>query len=207
MAYRQINALSWRVASELSRRDPRLYVALTGDGGSAVHADALMLTDGRELVYQARRRGSGFIGGPQGEFNLDWPEALRLPSARHIAIALEKSQAIHLPLKSPPTTPKALGYRLMGSILEMTLGDRQVWSTSEITGGPLDPKSAEARGELRKWEGVRWELRRDDELVAVLDNFGWLETNGRTIPLHHRYQELGGKLTALAVETFGRNLA
>jgi hypothetical protein len=184
-----------------------LYISLTGDGGSAAHADALMLSDGRDLGYQARRRGSGFIGGQYGEFSLDWQEALRLPSARHIAIALEKSQGVHLPLKSPPTTPKALGYRLMASILEMTLGDRQVWSTGEIEGGPLDPKNAEALGALREWEGVRWELRRDDELVAVLDNFGWLESDSRTIPLHRRYRELGGRLPQLTLEILGRSLA
>jgi hypothetical protein len=125
-----------------------LYISLAGDGGSAAHAPALMLSDGRDLG----RRGSGFIGGQYGEFSLDWQEALRLSNARHIAIALKKSQGVHLPLRSPPTTPKALalGYRLMASILEMTLGDRQVGSTDEIEGGPLDPKTAESLGALRE---------------------------------------------------------
>lgn len=39
---------------------------------------------------------------------------------------------------------------MMASMLEMTLGDRHVWSTDEIEGGPLDPTTAESLGALRE---------------------------------------------------------
>jgi len=68
LLYRHINALSWRVASELSRRDPGLYIALTGDGGSASQADSLMMSNTSGPDYQARRRGSGFTAGSGGDF-------------------------------------------------------------------------------------------------------------------------------------------
>lgn len=202
LRYRQINALSWRVASELSRRDPGLYIGLTGDGGSAAHADSLMMTNAGGPDYQARRCGLGFTAGSSGDFQIPWDRALGMPSARAIAIALEESQGIHRPEKSPVTTPRALGYRLMASILELTLGDRQYWSTGEGAGGPLDPESSATRDRLQPWEDTRWTLLRDHEPVATIDNFGSLETNGRLMDLHSRYRELNGRLYPLVVEAF-----
>lgn len=203
LRYRQINALSWRVASELSRRDPGLYIGLTGDGGSAAHADSLMMTNAGGPDFQARRCGLGFTAGSGGDFQIPWDRALGMPSARAIAIALEESQGIHRPEKSPVTTPRALGYRLMASMLELTLGDRQYWSTGEGAGGPLDPKSSATRDRLQPWEDTRWSLLRDDVPVAQLDNFGWLEVNDRAINLHSRYRELDGRIFALTLDVFG----
>lgn len=203
LRYRQINALSWRVASELSRRDPGLYIGLTGDGGSAAHADSLMMTKAGGPDYQARRCGLGFTAGSGGDFQIPWDRALGMPSARAIAIALEESQGIHRPEKSPVTTPRALGYRLMASMLELTLGDRQYWSTGEDAGGPLDPKSSATRDRLQPWEDTRWTLLRNGEYIAKFDNFGWLEIEDRTINLHSRYRELDGRIQPLVSEIFG----
>lgn len=206
LRYRQINALSWRVASELSRRDPGLYIGLTGDGGSAAHADALMMTSPSGSKYQARRRGLGFTAGANGEFQLEWDEALHRSSARAIAMALEESLGIHRPEKSPTTSPRALGYRVMASMLESTLGDRKSWSTEEIEGGPLDTDSLSTPARMLPWEAVRWALLCDDETVAQLDNFGWLAIDGRRINLHARYRELNGRLYPLMLEIFGAHL-
>ena len=202
LRYRQINALSWRVASELSRRDPGLYIGLTGDGGSASFADSLMMSNASGPDYQARRRGSGFTAGSGGDFQIPWDKALGMPSARAIAIQLEESQGIHRPEKSPATTPRALGYRLMASMLELTLGDRQGWSTGERSGGPLDPESLTSRDRLQPWEDTRWSLIRDGETVASLDNFGWLEIRERKVDLHSRYRELDRRIYALTMEVF-----
>jgi hypothetical protein len=206
LLYRHINALSWRVASELSRRDPGLYIALTGDGGSASQADSLMMANTSGPDYQARRQGSGFTAGSGGDFQISWDRALNMPSARAIAIALEKSQGIHRPEKSPTTAPRALGYRVMASMLELTLGDRSDWSTQELMGGPLDPESSATRDRLQSWEDTRWALTRDGETVARLDNFGWLEIDDRLINLHSKYRELNGGLYPLVLEIFGSTL-
>lgn len=206
LLYRQINALSWRVASELSRRDPGLYIGLTGDGGSAAHADALMMGTVGGPEYQARRSGSGFTAGSGGDFQIPWDSAFRMPSARAIAIALEVSQGIHRPEKSPVTKSRALGYRVMASMLELTLGDQREWTTSEISGGPFDPESLTTRDRLQPWEDTRWTLLRDGEAVAQLDNFGWLEIEERKFDLHSRYRELDGRIYPLILEVFGDNL-
>lgn len=204
LRYRHINALSWRVASELSRRDVGVYIGLTGDGGSAAHADALMLTShGGVAEYQARRTGLGFTAGKSGQFKMEWEQALRMPSARAIAMAMETSLDIHLPEKSLPTTPRALGYRVMASVLEMTVGDQRQWFTYEGEGGPLDPNSASTRERLYQYEDTRWSLYRDDQNIAVLDNFGWLEIGDRKIDLQNRYRELNGRLYPLVFEVFG----
>ncbi|WP_414703703.1 hypothetical protein [Pseudarthrobacter sp. LMD1-1-1.1] len=176
---------------------------MTADGGSAAHADALMMTSGSGTDYQARRRGLGFTAGSGGDFPISWDRAFSVPSARAIAMALEESQGIHRPEKSPPTSPRALGYRLMASTLELTLGDRLDWSTCEYRGGPLDPKSVMTCERLRDWEDTGWVLRRNGEPVAKFDNFGWLELDGRLINLHSGYRELDGRLYQLVLEVFG----
>lgn len=206
LRYRHINALSWRVASELGRRDTGLYICLTGDGGSAAHADALMMTNVSGPDYQARRRGLGFTAGSSGDFQIPWERAFNMPSARAIAIAMEESQGIHRPEKSPATTPRALGYRVTASMLELTLGDRSDWSTEELAGGPLDRKTAASRDRLQPWEDTRWALLRDGEAVATFDNFGWLEIDGRLFDLHSMYRDLNGRLYPLVLEVFDHRL-
>ncbi|MFC9335827.1 hypothetical protein [Arthrobacter sp. NPDC057009] len=204
LRYRLINALSWRVASELSRRDAGVYIGLTGDGGSAAQANALMMTSSGGLAeYQARRMGLGFTAGKSGQFKMEWEQAFGMPSARAIAMAMEASLGIHLPEKSPSTTPRALGYRVMASVLEMTVGDRRQWFTYEAEGGPLDQNTASTRERLHQYEDTRWSLYRDGDPLAVLDNFGWLEIGERKIDLHSRYRELNGQLYPLVLEVFG----
>lgn len=206
LKYRHINALSWRVASELSRRDPGLYIELTGDGGSASFANSLMMSNASGLDYQARRQGSGFTAGSGGEFQISWDQAFLMPSARAIAIELEKSQGIHRPEKSPVTTPRALGYRLMASMLELTLGDRVEWSIEELAGGPLDSESSATHERLQSGEDTRWALQRGGQSAAQLDNFGWLAIDDRLVDLHSRYRQLNGRLYPLVLEVFGRLL-
>lgn len=206
LGYRHINALSWRVASELSRRDAGLYIGLTGGGGSAAHADALMMTNESGPAYQARRLGLGFTAGSGGDFQIPWDQAFNMPSARAIAIALERSQGIHRPEKSPATTPRALGYRLVASMLELTLGDRSNWSTGELTGGPLDSESSVSRDRLQPWEDTRWALLRKGEVVATFDNFGWLEVADRRIDLHVHYRRHNRRILPLTLDIFGELL-
>jgi hypothetical protein len=205
LRYRQINALSWRVASELSRRDSGLYVGMTYDGGSDAHADALVATSASGLRYSARRSGLGFTAGSADNivFKLPWDKAIGMPSANAIAASLEESLGVHRPSKSPQTSPRALGYRVMASVLEMTLGDRRKWLTDASSGGPLDSESLVSRDRLQPWEGTRWVLVRDNEPVATIDNFGWLEIDGRLIDLHSRYRELDGRIFALTMDVFG----
>lgn len=208
LRYRQIDALSWRVASELSRRDSGLYIGMTYDGGSDAHADTLVATSVSGLRYSARRCGLGFTAGSADKivFKLPWDKAIGMPSANAVAVSLEESLGVHRPSKSPPTSPRALGYRVMASVLETTLGDRRQWRTGASNGGPLDSDSQTTRGRLQPWEDTRWVLARDDEPVATVDNFGWLEIDGQLLDLHSRYRELNGRLYPLVIETFGHIL-
>lgn len=201
--YRQVNALSWRVASELARRDSSVYIGLTGDGGSAAHSDALMLARSGEPTYQARRCGLGFTAG---EFKLPWPRALSMGNPREIAIALETSLGIQLPAKSPPSSPRAIGYRTMAAILSMTVGEVPNWLISEGPGEPLTPDSPWTRERAQPWEMTRWVLSRDGEQIAELDNFGGMRIDGRTIDVLVRYRQLHGRLNPLVVELFEKYL-
>ena len=208
IGYAQINALSWRVASELCRRDPAVFVGLTGYGGGASQVDALVLTNGGGITYDARRMGSGFSACvDHGDYLIiPWDRALQMRSAREIAIALEKSAGVHLPSKAPATSGRALGYRLIASVLEMTLGDRRCWLVQEAEGGPLAGPREEVLVCIQNYEDTRWILRRDDEAVATVDNFGFVQVDGKVLDLSARYQELNRSIFALTMDVFGRLL-
>lgn len=204
LGYAQINALSWRVASELSRRDPAVYIGLTGYEGSSSDADALILTNGRDIRYHARRRGSGFVALRQDrDWCIPWKNALQMGSAREIAKALEASVGVDLPAKSPATSRRALGYRVVASMLEISLGDCRSWTVNEMEGGPLDEGVAvEQRLRLNEFEDTRWALLRDESTVATVDNLGFVNINGRHVDLLARYQALNRSLFALTLDTF-----
>ncbi len=95
----------------------------------------------------------------------------------------------------------------MATMLELTLGDRVAWATSEDSErGPFDPESLASIDRLQPWEDTRWALLRDGEEVARLDNFGWLEIEERKFDLHLRYRELDGRIYPLILEVFGGTL-
>ena len=205
IGYAQINALSWRVASELARRDPAVFVGRTGYGGGASQVDALMLTNGTGITYDARRRGSGLSASVDhgDHLMIPWDRALQMRSARDIAMALEMSAGVHLPSKAPATSGRALGYRLIASILEMTLGDRRSWQVYETEGGPLAGPQEEVLARLQNYEDTRWVLRRDEEPIAIVDNYGFLKVDGNIVDLSARYQELNRSIFALTMDVFG----
>lgn len=205
LLYRQINALSWRVASELARRDNSIYVGLTGDGGSGAHADALMLTGADGRAYQARRCGSGFIAGHGPELGIPWERALQMKSARDIAVTLEQFLGLKHGKYAKATTPRALGYGVMASLLELTLGDRRSWQTVEVEGGPLTRTVATATmpGAPREYEDTRWKVIRDGREVAEFDNYGGLLVGGRTTDLYSLYRTQNGRIYSVVFETLG----
>jgi hypothetical protein len=204
IAWRHVNALSWRVLSELARRDNSLYIALTGDGGSAAFAMALIITDGRSRDYQARRRGSGFTAGSGGGFQIEWREAFERPSPREIARQLECSRGLDFPRKSPVTLPRALGYRVIATLLELTVGDSARWDAIEFPSKPFQNHSAD----LRPWEDAAWMLTCDDETVASIDNFGNLRRRGQEEPLSlmHLYVRHDRRIVPLVADLFGAKL-
>jgi hypothetical protein len=201
--YRQINALSWRVASEIARRDNSIYIGLTGDGGSASHADALMLTGEGGRAYQARRCGSGFIAGHGPELGIPWEHALQMNSAREIAVALERLLGLEHGKFAKATTPRALGYGVMASLLELTLGDRRTWQTHELEGGPLERNSNTRGIRRREYEDTRWKVACDGQVVAEFDNYGSLHVEGRTVDLYSRYRALNGRIYPVVFELLG----
>jgi hypothetical protein len=200
---KQINALSWRVASELARRDNSIYIGLTGDGGSASQADALMLAGEGERAYQARRCGSGFIAGHGPELGISWERALQMKSAREIAVTLERFLGLEHGKFAKATTPRALGYGVMASFLELTLGDRRSWQVYELEGGHLAHDSNINVIRPGGREDTRWKVTRDGQEVAEFDNYGSLRVEGRTVDLYSRYKALNGRIYPVVFELLG----
>ena len=204
IGYAHINALSWRVASELSRRDPALLVGPASEG-SAAHTDSLLFVDGKGLMYQARRRGLGFaVFRNLSHGQIKWDRAFQMHTAREIAVALERSVGIQLPERAPATNRRSLSYRVVASILEMTVGDKHLWVVEPGSGGSLDPAQVEEDPKrLREFEDIRWVLLRNEDAVANVDTHGYAEIDGRIIDLYARYNELGRRITTLTAEVFG----
>lgn len=204
IGYGQINALSWRVASELSRRDSSLFVGLAGEG-SALHADSLLFLDGKGLEYQARRRGLGFAAfrnGRHGE--VKWDRAFRMRTARQIATALETSVGIHLPDRAPKTTRRALSYRVLASVLRITLADSGSWNVVPGKAAPLEPELVgKGNARLPELDYCRWDLCRDENVVAAVDIYGYAQVKGNLVDLYKRYDETGRRITPLTADVFG----
>ena len=87
--YRYKNALSWRVASDLCRRDSGLVVTFP-EGGSSAFANSLMIGKGQELSYEMRRMGGGVVSHARGLNMLSWEKAFSFANPRELVKELEK---------------------------------------------------------------------------------------------------------------------
>ncbi|WP_442860661.1 TY-Chap2 family putative peptide chaperone [Arthrobacter sp. zg-Y895] len=110
-----------------------------------------MLVD-RRGGWNTRRRGLGFAAFKEGRHNkIKWDRAFEMAIARQITLALETSVGIDLPDRAPKTIRRALSYRVLASIIEMTLGDDQSWTATPGKEGPLDPTCL--IGSPTSWDG------------------------------------------------------
>lgn len=192
------------MVSELCRRNNDLYLGPKGGDDSGVDANALMIFSSSGLMYQARRYGLGFLAiKGDRKLAIKWNRALQYSSAREIAHALEQGVGLSLPAQSPATTPRALSYRVIASLLEVTVTDRARWIERSVGGGPLDPDSDVTRGRLKNWEGVRHQILKDNVCVAEFDNFGWVQTERHLVDLHASYKALNRSLHGVVLENFG----
>ena len=150
--------------------------------------------------------GLGFTAGPAGERHIEWSQAFAMPSARSIAIELERANGLNFPNASPPTSPRALGYRIVATVLEMTLGDTTEWSTEEFSARPFG--SDVNFGRLRPWEDTAWALCRAGETVAQIDNFGHLRWDHQEEPidLSELYIRHDRRIITLVAELFGKHM-
>lgn len=207
IVYRQRNALAWKVVSELCRRDNNLYLGPKGGDDNGVDANALMVLSSAGLTYQARRYGLGFVAAKGDmELQIKWDRAQQFNSAREIALALEQGIGFSFPAQSPPTTPRALGYRVIASLLEITATERARWIERSSGGGPLDPDSEFNRGRLKNWEGARHQIIKDNLCIAEFDNFGWVKTERGLVDLQASYKMLDRSLHRVVLEHFGGHL-
>ncbi|GAA2199969.1 hypothetical protein [Sinomonas flava] len=205
IAWHQLTALSWRVMSELARADPELYIAaITDDGmGNSPQTFVFMMRRGK-VWFQARRGGGGFFVDEVGKMIL-WEHAFALRSAREVAAHMMRLQGGGSPVVLPATRPRALGYRVMASMLELTLGDKEPWTVQWDQGGG----GYETRGR-HPYEDSAFSLIRDGRVVASFDNFGWMrrpnEEEGSAVELMPLYVAHGRRILPLVAEIFGADV-
>lgn len=204
--YRYKNALAWRVASDLCRRETGLVITFP-EGGSSAHANSLMIARGQQLAYEMRRAGGWLVPHAAESRMLSWEQAFARPNPRTIVVELEVSSGIHI-AKTPMTQPRAIGYRLISATLDVVLHDRRRWDWYASSQGSIENQGLHADSEIddtQRWtpEVTRWHLSCDGEKLAEVDSFGWIKTSKVTGPLLPRYKALGGKVGKLVTEVLG----
>lgn len=132
---RFINAESWWVASELTRRHPELIIYEMHPGGGQY--DVLCVTTPDQLRQDVERaqprvmlNRSGTVQiheGPQTEVVATWTEVLNSAHPHSLVKELEARTGWGSPNKAPSSTSRVLTYRLMASSLQALVNDRVPW--------------------------------------------------------------------------------
>jgi hypothetical protein len=204
--YRYKNALSWRVASDLCRRDPSLIVTFP-EGGSSAFTNSLMIGKGQELSYEMRRLGGGVVSHARGLNMLSWEKAFSFANPRELVKELEKLGGVHVE-NTPPTAPRALGYRVISAVLDILLMDAREWDWYPRSTGSLERQGEGPAVSITDWqrwtpEDTRWHLRRDETYLAEIDSYGWIRTRRYSGPLLALYDRLDRKLGRVVNEVLG----
>jgi hypothetical protein len=211
LRYRQINTLSWRIATELCRRDSDLYITFP-EGGSDEFADALMVTTLREARYQMRRVGGGVVSHGDKSVMVPWEKVLNRESPRAVAYLMEANYGLIPHKKAGPTTPRTLGYRILSAALDGTLSDRGTWTVG--AGSSPEPLLSEASGQVKRssdltaWspDQTRWTLLRAEEAVAEFDSHGYVKTDRGLFELMSLYKSMERRVGKVLYEVLGHRL-
>ncbi|MGP9504305.1 TY-Chap2 family putative peptide chaperone [Specibacter sp. AOP5-B1-6] len=209
--YRYVNALSWRLASDLCRRHNELFITFPG-GGSDAHADALMVSTDRDVWFQMRRRGGGVATHGEKLEIIEWADVFAAENPREIVRRMEESYGITPSKSSAPTTPRTMGYRVISAALDATLNDTRRWrvdassspvSLQDETNG-IDPVGPISLGWVPGH--TRWHLHCDDDMLAVFDSFGHVKTDRGITNLLAAYKSLNRRVGAVLNDALGHRL-
>jgi hypothetical protein len=190
-----IEALSWRMATEVCRRDPAIAIREMHPGGGQYDCLTLVHDEFGPLVHMNRTGSIHIFRRVDGRPPADAWAAWNAPFSTDVSILVDElsdrlGQRVPVPL--PPTSPRVLAYRIISAALGATAFARNKWEarsgfldTSGDCGGPVTwfrsvPEVASqltGLSETAEYEmAVRfWFLLRDGSPVACLseDGTGW----------------------------------
>lgn len=164
-----MEALSWGIASRLTRRHPELVV-VEGHAGGGTYDTLDILPSGPELTVHIalNRGGSGHVfqdGQPIWVWPGIWSELVARTDYSFAVELLEHHAGLAKPSRTPPARPHTIAYRAIAALLHRGLGESRRWRALHATGGET-------------WTGMRpppwapepaWVLFRGDEPIAAFD--------------------------------------
>jgi hypothetical protein len=163
-----LEAVSWRLASELVRRHPRSTRVLhTRPGGGQYDCLTITSPHGSGGTVHLNRNGTiqvhdRFDGRPAGEWEpTDWDEYLRA-DPRAFLNRLEQAAGLPSPSHVPPSVPRTLTYRVLAALA--TSAVKSVHPI-EIQPGQFDTSGygGGANDALDSFPGIPGRLRREQD--------------------------------------------
>jgi hypothetical protein len=215
-------ARSWWLASELARRNRKLYVYEYHPGGGQYDCLALVRREqGPTSVIDLNRAGRLHVHQPETATVATWLDVVNATDPHQVVKALERAARLQ-PVSGLPTTPELLTYRVIARVLASVVDDRHTWdarceahdTTGGMGSGPCGylehfPRAGAAvrefpaLGRPLEPDSHVWALLRDDEPVALLDIHGTVYTRTATVDLMPAYRTHGSNLTRTIATVLG----
>lgn len=215
-AERFLLAQAWWVASEFARRHPSWAIRF-GDKGSYL---TLVNPESEMPRIVVNPSAIHLFGQDSTHTTITHPLSTACPYEAVKAIESFIGDPPHL--KTPPSMPRTLAYRLLATVLNVTVNDQANWEVrNEIIGddgdGPIRaglvsqfPAALRDVSALRSntWdlgEPLRhyWAILRDEHPVAIVSTEGRAYLPDRTIDLQPAYKANGHSMLRLTTDLIG----
>jgi hypothetical protein len=142
-----IEALSWKLVSELHRRHPGKFTVIETHPGGGQY-DCLTLWANNQALADLNRLGGFHSNGCQIPWQELWSAGL---TEGGIAVLLDRmSEACRfvVPTQLPPTSPETLIYRIMAGVAAALAFEKGTW---EWRNGQLDSSGCDDQGYRDQW--------------------------------------------------------
>lgn len=175
-AQRFVVAQSWWIAAELVRRHPELLVHEMRPGGGQYDVLAIFALphDASSARVMLNRAGTmqihthdGHNGVPDISLIGTWADALSARNPHSVIKQIEDVAQLNTLAKAPPSTPRALAYRFIATLLTTTVNDRHSWDArNEFIDSSSDwwPGDPETNGFIDRFPEVHRDFSSTPEL-------------------------------------------
>lgn len=233
-AQRFVLAQSWWIAAELVRRHPELLVHEMHPGGGqydvlAVFAPPHDAAGARVMLNRAGgmqvHTHDGHNGVPDISLIGTWADAFSARSPHAVIKQIEDVAQLNALTKAPSSTPRALAYRFIATLLTMAVNDRHHWDARNEfidSSGDWWPGDPEINGftdafpeaqrdfaftpEIGVWhepESHFWAVLRDQIPVAVVSIEGRVYRQDRHFDLVDEYANHGRRMLSVVTSALG----
>lgn len=234
-AQRFVLAQSWWIGAELVRRHPELILHESHPGGGQydVLAAFTLPYDNALMHVMLNRVGTmqvhildGRNGPPEVTEIGTWSEALSAQNSHDVVKRIERIAQLSTKKKAPASTPRALAYRFIATLLAATANDRHAWDARndfiDSSGDDWCPGDPEVHGftdgfpkvredfastpKIGLWEEPNshfWAILRDEIPVAIVSIEGRVYGTESRYDLSDAYAANGRRMLPLVTSILG----